>query len=204
MSITYTYEIINVDPQARCMEIVYRSEGRQTMHISARMPYVGESLEAVVQMFSPVAYWLEQETPVAEVQAGTAGAVEPPAPEPVTLESAKRDKLAEIAAWRFNREVGGITLNGTRILTDRESQAAISGALASLQNGLVTSIDWKAGNGAWITLGLPEMTAIAQAVAVHVQTSFSLEKQYADQVAAATTIEEVQAITPPSITEMSA
>ena len=50
--IPYTYEIISVDQQARVMEVVYSSPGRQTMHISARLPFVGESLEAVIQMFS--------------------------------------------------------------------------------------------------------------------------------------------------------
>lgn len=197
--IPYTYEIINVDPAAKAMEIVYSSPGRQTMHIGARMPFVGESLEAVVQMFSPVAYWREQETEVIPVTQGQSGAFNPPEPEPVTLETVKRDKLAEIAQWRYNREISGVTLNGARILTDRESQATISGAFSSLKEGLVASINWKAANGVWITLGLPEMTAIAQAVATHVQTSFTLEKQYADQVAAATTIEEVQAIVPETV-----
>jgi hypothetical protein len=81
MSIAYTYEIVSVDPAARCMEIVYSSEGRQTMHIGARLPFEGESLESVVEMYSPVAYWLEQEAPVVVPQVGTTGSMSPARPE---------------------------------------------------------------------------------------------------------------------------
>ena len=197
MSIPYTYEIIGVDQQARVMEVVYSSPGRQTMHIGARLPYAGESLDAVIQMYSPVAYWREQEAVVIDVQPGTSGSFTPPGVEPTTLGSAKQAKLEEIAAWRFLRETGGVQFNGATIKTDRESQATVNGAFASLQAGLVSSIDWKAANGVWVTLTLTEMTAIAQAVASHVQASFTAEKQLADQVAAATTIEEVNAIAVP-------
>lgn len=77
MSIQYTYQIIKVDPQARVMEIVYNSEGRQPVHVGARLPYVGESVEAVVQMYSPVAYWLEQESEVIIPEVGTSGIISP-------------------------------------------------------------------------------------------------------------------------------
>jgi hypothetical protein len=81
MSIEYTYEIVSVDPAARCMEIVYSSEGRQTMHIGARLPFEGESLEAVIEMYSPVAYWIEQEAPVFVPDVGTTGIVSPTSPQ---------------------------------------------------------------------------------------------------------------------------
>lgn len=81
MSITYTYEIIAVDEAARCMEVVYSAEGHQTMHVGARLPYQGESLEAVIEMFAPVAYWLEQATPVVVPQVGTSGSVSPTLPQ---------------------------------------------------------------------------------------------------------------------------
>lgn len=85
MSISYEYEVIAVDQVARCMEIVYKSEGRQTMHIGARLPFEGEALEAVVAMYAPVEYWREQEASVAAPNVGDTGQVtvtppEPPAP----------------------------------------------------------------------------------------------------------------------------
>ena len=35
MNITYTYEIISVDQQARCMEVVYTSEGKPNITYNA-------------------------------------------------------------------------------------------------------------------------------------------------------------------------
>ena len=77
MSIAYTYEIVAVDQAARCMEVVYSSNGHQTMRIGARLPFEGESLEAVIQMYAPVAYWLEQQAPVSVPEVGTSGVVTP-------------------------------------------------------------------------------------------------------------------------------
>jgi len=191
MSIEYSYEIVRVDTQARVMEIVYTSEGRQTMHIGARLPYEGESLEAIVQMYSPVAYWMEQEATVVPPQLGASGTMSPPAVLPMTLERAKSEKLADLAAWRYMREISGITLNGAKIRTDRESQATITGAFISLSQGLITSVDWKTETGAWIQLGLTEMTGIAQAVSMHVQNCFSLEKEFAVEIKALDNIEAV-------------
>jgi hypothetical protein len=84
MSIEYTYEVIAVNEAAKAMEVVYTAEGRQTMHIGARLPYVGETVETVVRMFSPVTYWLDQEREVVVPEVGTAGTIQPePEPEPV-------------------------------------------------------------------------------------------------------------------------
>lgn len=77
MSIEYTYKIVRVDEAARCMEIVYSSPGHQTMHIGARLPYKGETLEAVIDMYSPVAYWEEQKLQVLLPAVGTTGVVSP-------------------------------------------------------------------------------------------------------------------------------
>jgi len=74
-NITYTYEIIAVNEAARCMEVVYSAEGHQTMHIGARLPFEGESLDDVIKMFAPVALWVEQATPVSVPSVGASGSV---------------------------------------------------------------------------------------------------------------------------------
>ena len=66
------------------MEVVYSSEGRQTTHIGARLPFEGESLEAVIQMYAPVAYWREQEAAVAAPQQGASGNITETDPVPST------------------------------------------------------------------------------------------------------------------------
>lgn len=77
MSIEYTYEIVSVNEAARCMEVVYSAEGHQTMHIGARLPFVGESLESVIEAYAPVPLWLEMVTPVSVPQVGVSGTVTP-------------------------------------------------------------------------------------------------------------------------------
>ena len=84
MNIQYTYEIIAVDQTARNMEVVYSSEGRQTMHIGARLPFEGESLEAIIQMYAPVAFWREQEAAVVAPQQGASGTITETDPVPPT------------------------------------------------------------------------------------------------------------------------
>jgi hypothetical protein len=85
MSIEYTYEIISVNEQARCMEIVYNAAGYPTMHIGARLPYEGETLEAIVRMYAPVRFWEEAKQSVIVPTVGTSGTMAPPpTPAPVT------------------------------------------------------------------------------------------------------------------------
>jgi hypothetical protein len=77
MSIEYTYKIVSVDEAARCMEVVYAAEGRQSMRIGARLPYRGETLESVIKMYEPVAYWMEQERAVVVPEVGVTGSITP-------------------------------------------------------------------------------------------------------------------------------
>lgn len=77
MSIAFKYTIINVDEAARCMEVVYEAQGHQTMHIGARLPFEGEALESVIQMFAPIPLWVEAMTPVVVPQVGASGVVTP-------------------------------------------------------------------------------------------------------------------------------
>lgn len=75
MSIAYTYNVISVDTQSRCMEVVYSAEGHKTMHIGARLPFEGETLEQVIKAFAPVPLWLELEKPVVVPPVGVSGSV---------------------------------------------------------------------------------------------------------------------------------
>lgn len=200
MSIQYTYTVDLVDAQSRVMEVVFQSPGRPDVRVGARIPAVGEDLEEVIRQYAPLSYWGELQQELQEVPVGFVGVYTPPPEEPLTLEIVKERKIREIADWRYRREVSGISLNGVQIATDRESQAKISSAYMSLAQGLVSSIQWKTADTNWITLDLPMMQAVAQAVLFHVQQSFDLEKLYVDQVKAVqpsdTAIDEVLAIQP--------
>lgn len=82
MSIEYTYEIISVNEEARCMEVRYTSEGREPVLVGARLPFEGEALDAVVHAYSPVRFWEEQDAKVVVPQVGHVGTITPITPQP--------------------------------------------------------------------------------------------------------------------------
>ena len=75
MSYLYTYEIIKVDEVSRCMDIVYSAPDCPTVHVGARLPYENETLEAIIEMYSPVRYWEEQKLKLNIPKVGTTGKI---------------------------------------------------------------------------------------------------------------------------------
>lgn len=75
MSMEYKYTIVDVNEQARTMEIVFESEGNPMQHIGARLPYENELLQSVVMMYAPIAYWAELKAKVVAPEIGTTGTV---------------------------------------------------------------------------------------------------------------------------------
>jgi hypothetical protein len=73
MSINFSYKILSVNEQARCMEIVYTAEGHPTQHIGARFPYEGETLEQIIRMYAPLVHWHELKKVVVVPEAGISG-----------------------------------------------------------------------------------------------------------------------------------
>lgn len=99
--IDYTYNIISVDQAARCMEVVYTSPGRQTLHIGARLPYENETLEAILRMYAPIALWAEQEqqVQVPALESGNLSYTPPAPPTPAESAYALRGVLLQQSDW---------------------------------------------------------------------------------------------------------
>lgn len=193
MSISYTYEIVNVDEQSRSMRVLYHSEGRDSVLMGARLPFAGESLESIVHMYSPVRMWEEKETEVVVPEVGKTGSFVPTVLD-TSLASVKDRKLKELAYYRYVNEVSGVSVLGLMFKTDRESRANLINTYTLLKNGIINSVAWKASNDQWIDLSLSQVENIVQTINNHVQNSFNLEKQLAEQVSNATTVAEVEAI----------
>lgn len=98
------------------------------------------------------------------------------------------DQLKDFAAdkrWRV--ETGGIVVSGTPIRTDEKSQSKISGTVQLLAaDPSITSIDWEAQPGVWVTVDVPTITAIGIAVGRHVQLCFSTLKAVQSEIEAGT------------------
>lgn len=105
------------------------------------------------------------------------------------------DQLKTIAAReRYKQEIGGTTLNGQAILTDRDSQSMCNGAVAYLSNKEPGATIRFKGVGGWAELDLATMTAIAMAVGDHVQACFTKEHEVGEAIAAGTITTEAQVI----------
>jgi hypothetical protein len=97
----------------------------------------------------------------------------------VTLAS----RLAELAALRWARETGGVTVGGVQVATDQVSAAKITSAVLGLNLDLISApIKFKAVSG-WVELNEAQILGIGAAVAQHVQKCFAAEAAVAEALA---------------------
>lgn len=102
----------------------------------------------------------------------------------ITLDDAKARKLSEIAQKRFDKETGGVKYGGYSLYTDRASVAMLDSTLEKIRRNLINSIEWKCGDGQYLTISLSNADAIELAVLLHIQSCFSKEKQMTEDVQA--------------------
>lgn len=81
---------------------------------------------------------------------------------------------AILSAHKTEKEQGGCVFQNSLIKTDSDSQAKITGTLAMMQTGGISSVDFKAANG-WLTLNAEQFKQLALAVAIHIQVCFKAE-----------------------------
>lgn len=112
----------------------------------------------------------------------------------LTLDQVKVAAKGRLAATRFSRETGGITVNGTSILTDRDTQDALDRIFSCYDRQLISgAIDFRMPGG-WASMTEPQLRAIAGLIAQHVQACWSAQRVAEEAVDAATTVEAVEAI----------
>lgn len=111
---------------------------------------------------------------------------------PLSIEETRENKLAALAAHRYEKETAGITVGGTNIRTDRESQAMISGAKLYSDLNPTALIDWKGTTG-WVQIDQATLLAIGQAIGAHIQACFSAERAHTEAIITLTTAAEIDA-----------
>lgn len=102
----------------------------------------------------------------------------PPMP---TITSAELEVYA--ASKRYAIETGGIVVDGVQVMTDRQSQALISGAYNYVQQNPDATVKFKTAAG-FVELTATQMTLIANAVGAHVQAAFAAEGTIVAEIAA--------------------
>ena len=105
----------------------------------------------------------------------------------------KKGKLAELAENRWKEETGGYMYNGHEFHSDRESQDRVFQAyMASLSDPNFT-VTWKTKDG-WLEMTALDFITLYNEFQTFLQGLYQKEKALQEQVEAATTIEELEAI----------
>jgi len=101
-----------------------------------------------------------------------------------------------VRARRYAIETAGVAVQGGAVLiTDRDSQAKITGAVALFENDqTLASIDWEAQPGVWVSVDREAMLGIGVAVGRHVQQCYSHSRQLIESITAASSHAELDMI----------
>lgn len=115
----------------------------------------------------------------------------------ITLDEAKAAKIRELESARYQAEVAGIELpDGKFVRTDKETQAELGKALSIISTvNPALEIDWKFPSGEVLHMDATQIQEIAGVVFTHVQQTRTAYKDKAALVEAATTKDELDAIT---------
>ena len=111
-----------------------------------------------------------------------------------TLDEAKAEARARIAAARWAAETGGTTAAGVPIATDDRSKTLISAAADRARRGAQTTFTFKGDDQRFVQIDAGAMMAIEQLVAEFVQGCFEREFALSGQIDAAQTIEAADAV----------
>lgn len=110
------------------------------------------------------------------------------------LESIKQAKLEEINAARDEALVGGFEFSGSVFDSDPKSLQRINGAVTLAMLDSTFSTHWITQNNETVLLDAQALIGLGQAAAAHESTQIFKARQLKDQVLAATTAAEVDAV----------
>lgn len=102
---------------------------------------------------------------------------------------------AYAARKRWEKEVGGMEVNGLSVATDDRSKTMISGARVAAQNDPQFSTQWKTADGTFTSINAAVVIAISDAMLAHVSNCFAIEAQVLAEIEAGTitTVEQIDA-----------
>lgn len=125
---------------------------------------------------------------------GTVVFREHPEPIPPSLDEVKIQKKNQITSERGDAQFGGIEVNGIPVRTDLQTQFTLEAGRNQGGRQGNLSIRWKLADGTFTTLTKPQVDAMHDAVFNHIQAVYQKESDLVDLVDAASTVEEVEAI----------
>ena len=110
------------------------------------------------------------------------------------IDEIKKEMKAALANIRYEKEISGTeTADGTKVLTNRESQASTNFIYNALVNNVIVSTQWKSPNG-WVEVTATEMLSIVTALNEHISNCFEAEQTVSTAIDSATTVNDLRAI----------
>lgn len=119
------------------------------------------------------------------------GIVEKPILE-MSLEDTIKNKISRLSSIRYEKEIGGLDIDGLFFATDRESVSILNSALTSIQNGFATEIEWKTSTGSFVKLTKEMLYDISKKIFEHIQNCFKVESMHIDNINLLTTKKDVE------------
>ncbi|MEX2450372.1 MAG: DUF4376 domain-containing protein [Rhodospirillales bacterium] len=104
--------------------------------------------------------------------------------EPIPIEDVRAAKLAALAAYRYDREVGGFDFSGAHVTADDRDKTLIIGARTMAKEDSEYAKDWKVAPGQYVTLDATALIALGDALEAHVSACFANEKTHSDAIVA--------------------
>ncbi len=112
-----------------------------------------------------------------------------------TLEGTRNDKLAALAARRWEAQTGGTTLNGLPVKTDETTTEKITAAyFKASQDPSYVVRNWKMETGFFTALDAATVIAIGDAIEEHVQACFDREADLTTAIMLAADVAALNAI----------
>lgn len=129
------------------------------------------------------------------IVAGAGGAPELQAPEDAPLDELRARKIAEIEQARDAAIAGGFDFDGTRFDSDAKSIQRINGAITLSLLNPAFETDWIAFDNSLVRLNAAQLAGLGAAAGQHEAAQIFKARQLKDQALAATTREQLAAIT---------
>jgi hypothetical protein len=108
------------------------------------------------------------------------------------LAEVKAARVAALAAYRYTKEIGGVTVAGIVVATDDRSKMLIAGAYAAAKNNVREEFKFKGGAG-FVTLTKAQIDGVGDAVFGHVQDCYAAEAAHVAAINACETAAEAAA-----------
>lgn len=106
-----------------------------------------------------------------------------PADEAIVFPLVVASTNARLKQYRYEREIGGMSIDGIAILTDRESQGLIDSLHGVLRDEIISSVKFSSAGGVTIDCNFALATVLRTAVTLYVQGCRNNEADHADAMA---------------------